>query len=145
MILFMPLETNEHTIPHLKPITSGLEHSSSMRMAVLLSRTLMSSIVPFYGKYHYGHFMENLSQNFRGYIFSLIWHFPVPLALWDIENLLKTQKRPIKVIKAISKAIWPKYEKLIIFSWFWHLLVSSNWWFQYFVITRSKRPKRPLW
>ena len=41
---------------------------------------------------HYGRFRENLSQNSRSYIFSLIWHFPVPLALWNIENLLKTKK-----------------------------------------------------
>ena len=41
---------------------------------------------------HYGRFRENLSQNSRGYIFSLIWHCLVPLALWDIENLLKTKK-----------------------------------------------------
>ena len=105
--------------------------------------------VPLYGvncpPLHYGRFRENLSQNSRGYIFSLFWHCLIPLALWDIENLLKTKKRPTKAIKAISKATGLEYENLIIFSCFWDLLVSSNWWFQYFRVSRPKRPKRPHW
>ena len=85
--------------------------------------------------------MENLSQNSRGYIFSLIWHFPVSLALWDIKNLLKTKKRQTKVVKAISNATGLEYENLIIRSCFWDLLVSCNWWFQYFWVSRPKGQK----
>ena len=57
------------------------------------------------------------------------------------QKSVKKQKRPTKVIKVISKAMLPKYEKLIIFSCFWDLLVSINWWFQYLELQGQKGQK----